>query len=241
MYSKLQNEIVKLRKQYSQIEVAKIFQVSQANISKIERTIYKKAEKSLLSLKESEKSGILFRRKFKSNPVQNALFILPYSTLEYEITGVTAQFLLTNYYELSNEVEIRTSNPQFSELWGGKILKGTPGPLYLIKEGIHIAQYEKILVDSLERDDLAGLKSAMVMVLSYPVDFSILTTLLSDTVRERYNQIIQALESSLKEYNLEMKWTLTTLNKAPTPNEEIIVLSRKIVDDFAPFLKDESK
>jgi len=48
MYSKLQNEIVELRKRYSQIEVAKILQVSQADISKIEKTIKKKIAMAFL-------------------------------------------------------------------------------------------------------------------------------------------------------------------------------------------------
>ncbi len=238
MFTIMQRKILKMRRQHTQVEVAKLLKVSQANISKIEKTIHNKIKKAFLLLNELQTNGTILKLKFQSNPLQNAIFILPYVKQEYEVTGVSAQFLLTNYYEMANEIEIRTKSPFFSILWGSRIFSGSPGPSYLIKEGIRIASPSKILSDCLQRNDLAGIKSSIVMLINYKIEYSKFSNLCNTSMKNRYDEIISALNIILKEYNLEKKFQFQVFSTRKESNPYLLSITRKIVDDFVPFLEE---
>ncbi|MHA1266533.1 MAG: hypothetical protein ACTSRS_14960 [Candidatus Helarchaeota archaeon] len=240
MFTPQQAKVIALRKKYTQAQVARILNVSQPNITKIERTIKKKIQDAIFLLKAAEQNELIFIKRFKPTPLDNAFFVLPYIQGLYEVTGVSAQFLLTEYYKLSNEIEIRTLNPSFSKLWGIKIIKEEPGPLVYIKNGICLASQERILADCLRRNDLAGLKSSIAMLLNFKIDFTLLSNLLDRSLKKKLNLIIQALKIILKEYELEKNYDFPLTSRGEDVSSLLLSITRKIVDDFAPFLEEQS-
>lgn len=241
MLTLLEKQILEQRKTKTQREVAKFFNVSQANISKIEKNASRKLFNACLTLNELEKDGNLLRMKFLTKPLHNALFILPYIKGDYELTGISAQFLLTNYYELTDEIEIRTELPFFRNLWGGTILRGKPGPTYLIKYGIRTAIPEKILSDCLQRNDLAGIKSSMAMLINYKMDLQDCNINRHRSMTKKYDEIIHALELVLKEYELKNLFQFHRFSEKIKCSPSLLMVARKVVDDFAPFLEEEAK
>ncbi|MHA1268983.1 MAG: hypothetical protein ACTSPY_04280 [Candidatus Helarchaeota archaeon] len=237
MFTKLQEQIIQLRKKYLQTKVASILNTSQANISRIEKTIKIKIKNSIKLINYCNKEEILLNNKFKETAFENAIFILPFFKRSWEITGVSAQFILLQYYYISDEIEIRTLEPEFESLWGCKIIQEPPGPLYQIINGLRLAINEKIVIDCLNRGDTPGIKSAIVMILNKKLNYEILNDLISDELRFVINSLIYTINKFLNSYGLEKKIKFLSINM----KQKIIYrdIVEKVIDDYIPFLEEK--
>lgn len=236
MITERQKQLLNLRKTHNQVEIARIFNTTQANISKIENTIKKNIKRSIEFINYCGYENILLLARLKSNPLENAIFILPFFKKNYEVTGVTAQYLLLNYYKITNEVEIRALEKEFHKLWGCKVILEEAGPLYQVKEGITLAINEKIITDCLKRDDTAGVKSAVAMILVFKMDYSILNLLMNEKLQETFDLLIDSINKSLQDYGFEKE--ISFLKKEGKKGLKYQELVDKVLDDFAPFLEE---
>jgi len=237
MLTKLQEQIIQLRKKYLQTEVASILNTSQANISRIEKTIKTKIENSIELINYCNKEEILLSQRFKRTAFENAIYILPFLKKSWEITGVSAQFILLQYYYISDEIEVRTLEPEFKNLWGCKIIREPPGPLFQIINGLRLAINEKIVIDCLNRGDTPGIKSAIIMILNKKLDYELLNNIISDEMRYVIDSLIYTINKFLSDYDLEKKIKLLR----PNMNQKIIYsdIVEKVIDDYIPFLEEK--
>jgi transcriptional regulator with XRE-family HTH domain len=235
-----QKTIINLRKKYTQEECAKILNVSQPNISKIENTIKNNIKKSIDLINFCNKKNNILKYQFKSTAFSNAVYLLPFIDSEYEITGVSAQYILLNYYKLSNEIEIISNDPKFEKLWGCKLISEKPSNIHQIKNSLILATNEKIVHDCLKRDDIPGYKSAIFMILNYKLDHNYIRTNYKREILIKLCEIIHLINIVFKEYGFEKRLKFPDIKIKRKENIEIKYIINKVIDDFIPFIKSEN-
>jgi len=233
-----QRRILELRKRFSQSDIASMLGISQANISKTEKAALKKVLKSIATIVEAEKLGILFKARISDNIFENCLTILRFTSIDYALTGVTGQWLLVGYYRLDDEVEIRTNNKELSILNGIKIV----GKLDVFErklwvKGVAVAIPERIIADCILRNDSAGIKSVIATLLWEKCNLQKIENLIeSRHLKHVFSQLLSAINMACKEYSLKIPYEGLKLVK---PSKRLYDIALKVVDDLAPFLEEK--